>query len=179
MKFIRYIRDRQPEINHLNSENLISVYKKNEKLIDDLVEKSLSFMFECAKEDNKNTSIYLPLKYKSVSLYARGSSGIFNKFGHNSFCISNINLKEKIQGKGVFSTYLVIMIALCLEYNWILYVENPLEQKFRSFLKRIGFVNFHGDEDKTLLPLGDYFFLLPDDKLISKNKLFSIENYNS
>lgn len=156
-------------IKNLSLNELLEVYKKYHNEVNDFIDKSLEFICNVKKSSIKSKSIYLQLDSDLGSCYVRSGFDKFSKFGHPCFCISNIYFNEEFQSNGIFKVISAIITTLCLKNQWIFYVENPLEEKLQKFLKKSGFKN------NDIHTVGNYFFMLPKDILISENELYSLE----
>lgn len=117
------------------------------------------------------SSEYVHPKIKPFDMYVRYGANRYGRFGHSHIIISNVNIAQKEQGKGLFSALLFRLMDECEKRNVILGVENPLDKNFQTYLRNLGFVAF-GD---TPMNIGTYYKLLPQDKLVSPYPFYNID----
>lgn len=164
MKYLKEIEE--SPIKNVSISDMKNIYFSYENEIDDFIKKSLLFIDSVRVKSLPSKSAYLFLDSELGSCYVRSGFDKYGKFGHPSFCISNVVFSDEFQGKGIFTTIIAIISSLAFDKNWIFYVENPLCENFQKFLLKSGFVN-HGN-----IPIGNYFFMLPPDKLISDDEFY-------
>ena len=161
------VKLKESPMKNVSVEEMLKTYCLYKNEIDDFVKKSVDFMFFVKNSSIQNKSIYLDLETDLGSCYVRAGFDKYSKFGHPCFCISNISFDDDFIGKGIFTVYIAIMLKICLAEKWIFYVENPLEKRFQDFLKHSGF--------KSKEVIGNYFFMLPDNLLVSEREYYTLE----
>jgi hypothetical protein len=162
------VKIKESPMKNVSVEEMLKTYCLYKNEIDDFVKKSILFADFVKNKALPTQSEYLTLDSDLGSCYVRSGFDKYGKFGHPSFCISNIVFNEEFQGKGIFTVIVAIMSSLAFDKNWIFYVENPLCENFQKFLIKSGFVN-NGRES-----IGNYFFMLPPEKLISEDEFYTL-----
>lgn len=109
------------------------------------------------------SSDYLAIPRRIGSVYMRSAHLRYGRFGHSYWCLSNITLNDKVCGKGMFTALIYGFIAIALKNKWIFSVENPLELRLQKRLEDIGFEC----QSKDFLGCGTYYYLLPEEILVS------------
>lgn len=78
---------------------------------------------------------------EDIHLYLRVFTGKFARFGRPVAIISSIDIDSDLCGTGVFSSLLRRLQSLCRKHDWVLEVENVVNQRFFEYLLRQGFID--------------------------------------